>query len=267
MASADRRACAPLASMLNGLPTRQIKDVMLEVMPYLTVPNLRKELLIASLIDFVVESPHRLADACKLTVKGINKSYLLMLIREHDPRTSGKLAKAELIDHFIRLNAPLASAPKVDEPCTAIVLYDKSNIAGQLVDIGKHGNKLIKIKKRLMKTWLKGGRLMRRKAVSAAMICEMKSCLTRGKWKKWTVTSLKEHVALTVGVCLDAGHALIFFHRKLQQLLPRKRKRIMRPENNKDYSVPKTGCSFIADAGQWREICAMHREDAPFCKW
>ena len=183
LASADRRACAPLASMLNGLPTRQIKDVMLEVMPYLTVPNLRKELLIASLIDFVVESPHRLADACKLTVKGINKSYLLMLLREHDPRTSGKLAKAELIDHFIRLNAPLASAPKVDEPCTAIVLYDKGSIArgcehgghaGQLVDIGKHGNKLIKTKKRLIKTWMKGARLMRRKALSLAMIHEIK---------------------------------------------------------------------------------------------
>ena len=146
MASADRRACAPLAGMLNGLPARQIKEVMLQVMPCLTVPNMRKESLIVSLIDFVVGAPPRaLADTCKLTVKGINKSYLLMLIREHDPRTSGKLSKAALIDHFISLNTPLASARKVDEPCTAIVLYDKSKGAReceqgghyeQMVDIG-----------------------------------------------------------------------------------------------------------------------------------
>ena len=274
MASADRRACAPLAGMLNGFSTVQIKAVMLEVMPFLTVPKMRKESLIASLIDFVVDRPHHvLADTCKLTVKGIQKSYLLMLIREHDPRTPANLSKAALIDRFISLNTPLASVPKVDEPCTAIVLYDKNKVdrecghAGQLVDIGKHGNKLIKIKKRLMKTWTKGARLMRRKAVSAAMIREMRNCLSRGRWKKWTVASLKDHVASAVGVRLDAGHAMIFFHKKLQQYLPRKSKKIKGPMTHTHYSVHKAGCSFIADPGQWREMHAMFREDTPFCKW
>ena len=278
MESADRRACAPLAGMLNGLPVVQIKALMLEVMPILRLPSGRKESLIASLIDYVVDSPHRvLADTCKGTVKGFRKRYLFMLIREHDPRTPLSLSKAALIDHFISLNKPLANTPKVDEPCTAIVLYDKSKVArecergnhsGQLVDIGKHGNKLIKLKKRLIKTWLKSGRLMRRKAVSAAMIREMRHCLSRGRWKTWTVASLKDHVASVVGVRLDAGHAMIFFHKKLQQYLPRKpKKKIKGPMTHRDYSVPTTGCSFIADPGQWREMRAMFREDIPFCKW
>ena len=276
MTSADRRPCAPLAGMLNGLPTQQIKDLMHQVMPILTIPKMRKEELIASLIDFLVGSPHRIADTCKATVKDIQKPYLSMLIRDIDPRTPRKLSKSGLIDHFISLNTPPASAPKVDEPCTAIVLYDKNNLArecgqgshdGQMVDIGKHGNKLIKTRKRLIKMWMKGGRLMRRKAVSAAMIREMRHCLSRGKWKNWTVTSLKDHVASVVGVRLDTGHALIFFHKKLQQYLPRKpkSKKIDGPVTHAHYSVPKAGCLFIADADQWREIRAMFREDKPFC--
>ena len=275
MTSADRRPCAPLAGMLNGLPTQQIKDLMHQVMPILTIPKMRKEELIASLIDFLVGSPHRIADTCKATVKDIQKPYLSMLIRDIDPRTPRKLSKSGLIDHFISLNTPPASAPKVDEPCTAIVLYDKNNLArecgqgshdGQMVDIGKHGNKLIKTRKRLIKMWMKGGRLMRRKAVSKAMIREMRHCLSRGKWKNWTVTSLKDHVASVVGVRLDTGHALIFFHKKLQQYLPRKpkSKKINGPVTHAHYSVPKAGCLFIADADQWREIRAMFREDKPF---
>ena len=265
--SADRQPLAPLIELLRGTTKRGIQDVMIDVMPMITAPNMRKEDLIAMLADYVRNSG-MLAVACNRALKGLNKKYLHMTLRQYDPSATEKRSKAAMIDHFIELNMPRESI-HYDVPCMAIVPY----VAGagtrvpdypahaQLVELGKKGQRLIKLKAKLIKNWMKGGRLMRRKHMSAAIAAELKRCLRRRLWKEWTVASLRQHVSSVVGSSLHAGQALIFFNRKLQQLLPRKRPRKKTPSVHQYFAVPKKGFTVISDPIQWREMKAMRIVD------
>jgi len=99
------------------------------------------------------------------------------------------------------------------------------------------------------------------KYMSAAIAAELKRCLRRRLWKEWTVASLRQHVSSVVGSSLHAGQALIFFNRKLQQLLPRKRPRKKTPSVHQYFAVPKKGFTVISDPIQWREMKAMRIVD------
>ena len=106
---------------------------------------------------------------------------------------------------------------------------------------------------------------MRRKLLSAAMVVELKRCLRPKTWRQWTVISLRDHVSPVVGRSLHGGHALIFFNRKLQQLLPRKKK-ISKKKTliiHKDFAVPAHNFTVIADPVQFRELRAMRKQDMP----
>ena len=264
--SADRQPLAPLIELLRGTTKRGIQDVMIDVMPMITAPNMRKEDLIAMLADYV-RNPGMLAVACSRALKGMTKKYLHMTLRQYDPSAAEKRSKAAMIDHFIELNVGRESIHD-DVPCMAIVPYDAGGgtrvsdypAHAQLVELGKKGRKLVKLKAKLIKKWLKGGRLIRRKYMSATIAAELRRCLRQGQ-KGWTVASLRQHVSSVVGISLHAGQALIFFNRKLQQLLPRKRQRTNKPPVLKDCAVPTKGFAAISDPIQWREMKAMRSAD------
>ena len=98
--------------------------------------------------------------------------------------------------------------------------------------------------------------------LSKAIVAELKLCLRpRSKLMKWTVASLRDHVASVVGSSLHSGQALMFFNRKLQELLPKKRPKKKEVILHKGFAVPAKNVTFIADPIQLREMRAMHRQD------
>ena len=58
---------------------------MVKVMPIITAPNLRKDKFIVQLADYI-RSSGSLADVCKLSLKELRKDYLLMILRQYDPK-------------------------------------------------------------------------------------------------------------------------------------------------------------------------------------
>ena len=236
---------------------------MVEVMPMITAPNLKKDQLIDQLADYVRGSGP-LADVCKLSLKGLRKDYLHMILRQYDPKASQKMPKSAMIDRFIQLNERLRD----DGPCLAIVPYaadcgDRAaDFSNQIVDFEKSNRKMIKTKRKLMKKWTKGARLLCRKFLSKAIVDELKKCLRpRRELMKWTVASLRDHVASVVGRSLHGGQALMFFNRKLQELLPKRHPKKKGEIIHKDFAVPKATFTVIADPAQWREMMSMRRLD------
>ncbi len=56
----------------------------------------------------------------------------------------------------------------------------------------------------MIRKWLKGVRLIRRKLLSAAIVDELKRCLKRhGPCMQWTVAQLRDHVSTVVDCCAD----------------------------------------------------------------
>ena len=119
--SIDRQPLAPLVDLLRGFAKRDIQCVMLKVMPIITAPSLRKDQLIDQLADYV-RSYGSLADVCKLSVKGLRKDYLHMLLRQYDAKESSRMPKSAMIDKFIHLSMPHKSL-RDNGPCMAIVPY------------------------------------------------------------------------------------------------------------------------------------------------
>ena len=239
---------------------------MVEVMPIITAPNLRKDQLIDQLADYV-RSSGSLADVCKLSLKGLKKDYLHMILRQYDPKASQKMPKHAMIDRFIQLNLSGESL-RDDGPCLAIAPYaadcgDRAaDFSNQIVDFQKSSRKMIKIRNKMIKKWTKGASLLRRKLLSKAIVAEMKLCLRpRSKLMQWTVASLRDHVAFMVGSSLHGGQALMFFHKKLQELLPKRRPRKKKAIMHKDFAVPKATFTVISDPTQWREMLAMRKLD------
>ena len=119
-------------------------------------------------------------------------------------------------------------------------------------------------RKKMMRKWLKGARLIRRKLLSATIVDELKRCLKRhGPCMQWTVAQLRDHVSTVVACPIHGGQALIFFHKKLQQLLTKKRRRKPAPIVNEYCAVPKG--NFTADPVQFQELRAMRRHDFREC--
>ena len=235
-------------------------------MPYITAPNRKKEGLIQELADFVRSYGH-LADVCNSALKGYRKDYLCLFLRQYDPSVSHKKSKSALIDHFVSLNMSQEQL-RSDAPCLAIVPYvadcgvRTADCLGQIVDFSKTSRKMLKMKKKMIKRWIKGGRLIRRTTLSKAIVAELRVCLRSDRWRQWTVTSLRDHVSSVVGSSLHTGHARVFFHKKLQQLLPKKRlKKKMMVIACKEYALPSARFTCIADPVQWRELLAMRRHD------
>ena len=141
---------APLADFLKTSTRDSVKKLMFETMPILTVPNLTKEKLIDQLMDHV-RSSGALDRVCRSALKGINKDYLCMTLRQYEPKTAKNLRKSVLIDKFIQLNMPRADGVRDDGPCLAIVPYvDKmsADVPGQLVDFDDNKRKMRKTKKK-----------------------------------------------------------------------------------------------------------------------
>ena len=113
----------------------------------------------------------------------------------------------------------------------------------------------------MIKIWIKGARLIRRTVLSKAIVAELKLCLRPDRRMHWTVTSLRDHVSSVVGNSLHAGHGLVFFHKKLQQLLPNGRLKKKMLIAHRDYALPSARFTCIADPVQWRELLAMRRHD------
>ena len=237
---------------------------MVEVMPIITAPNLKKEQLIDQLADYV-RSSASLAAVCKLSLKGLKKDYLHLILRQYDPKASQKMSKPAMIDRFIQISD---ESLRDDGPCLAIVPYaaecgDRAaDFSDQLVDFEKSSRKMTKIRNRMIRKWTKGGSLLRRKFLSKAIVAELKLCLRpRSKLRQWTVASLREHVASVVGSSLHGGQALMFFIKKLQELLPKHRPKKKAEIIHKDFAVPNATLTVIADPAQWREMKAMRRLD------
>ena len=53
----------------------------------------------------------------------------------------------------------------------------------------------------------------------------------------------------------------MFFNRKLQELLPKRRPKKGEKIIHKDFAVPKATFTVIADPAQWREMMSMRRLD------
>ena len=271
---ADRQPFAPLVELLRGFAKREIHTIMVEVMHIITAPNLRKDQLIDQLADYV-RSSGSLADVCKLSLKGFRKDYLLMILRQYDPKASQKMPKSVMIDRFIQLNRadgqPLRADGqhlRADGPCLAIVPYvaaagDRAaDFSDQMVDFEKSNRKMRKTRRKLIKTWTKGARLLCRKLLSKKIVAELKLCLRpRSKLMQWTVASLRSHASSVVGRSLHGGQALMFFNRKLQELLPKRRPKKKELIIHKDFAVPKATFTVIADSARWRDMMAMRRLD------
>ena len=194
---------------------------MVEVMPIITAPTGKKDELINKLADHVRNSGS-LADVCKLSLKGLRKDHLHMILRQYDPKASHKMQKSAMIDRFIE---KCDESLRDDGPCLAIVPYvADADCSNQVVDFEKNNRKMRKVARKQIKKWAKGARQLARKFLSRAIVAELKLCLRdRSQLMEWTVRSLREHVGSVVGKSLHSGQALMFFHRKLQELLPKKR--------------------------------------------
>ena len=57
---------------------------MVDVMPIIIAPKLRREELIDQLADYV-RSSGLLVDVCNSAVKGLRKDYLHIILRQYDP--------------------------------------------------------------------------------------------------------------------------------------------------------------------------------------
>ena len=145
-ASVDLQPLVPLVDLLRGSTNREIKNLMMDVMAILVVPNLKKEELIDKLADHV-RSSGSVADVCNKAVKGLKKDYLYMILRQYDSKTTMNMRKSAMIDHFISLNMPRESLPD-DGPCTAIVPYvapggaREADFPGQVVDFDDTNRKM-----------------------------------------------------------------------------------------------------------------------------
>ena len=143
-ASVDLQPLVPLVDLLRGSTNREIKNLMMDVMAILVVPNLKKEQLIDKLADHV-RSSGSVADVCNKAVKGLKKDYLLMILRQYDSKTTMNMRKSAMIDHFISLNMP---RKMMDGPCTAIVPYvapggaREADFPGQVVDFDDTNRKM-----------------------------------------------------------------------------------------------------------------------------
>lgn len=262
--SIARQPLAPLVDLLRGFTKREIQSIIVEVMPIITAPNLRKDQSIDQLADYI-RSSGSLADVCKLSLKGLRKEYLHMILRQYDPKASQKMPKSAMIDRFIQLND---ESLRDDGPCLATVPYTAdcgdraADFSNQMVDFEKSNRKMRKTKRNMIKKWTKGARLLCRKFLSKAIVAELKTCLwPRSKLMQWTVASLRDHVASVVGRSLHGGQALMFFNRKLQELLPKRRPKKKEEIIHKDFAVPKANFKVIADPTQWREMMSMRRLD------
>ena len=212
--SAVHQPLAPLVDLLRGFSNRAIQSIMVDVMPIIIAPQLRKEELINQLADYV-RSSGLLVDVCNSAVKGLRKDYLHMILRQYDPKADQKRPRSAMIDHFTRLNMPKADENLRDDgPCLAIVPYladcgaRTADFHAQVVDYDSCGRTMRKTKREMNKKWMKGARLLRRKLLSKAIVAELKRCLRgNGFLMQWTVASLRDHVSSVVDKPLHSGHA------------------------------------------------------------
>ena len=230
-------------------------------MPIITAPTGKKDELINKLADHV-RNYGSLADVCKLSLKGLKKDHLHMILRQYDPKASHKMQKSAMIDRFIE---KCDESLRDDGPCLAIVPYvADADCSNQVVDFEKNNRKMRKVARKQIKKWAKGARLLARKFLSKAIVAELKLCLRdRSQLMEWTVRSLREHVGSVVGKSLHHGQGLMFFHRKLQELLPKKKRRKRKEVIilHKSFAVPAKNATFIADPIQLREMRDMHMQD------
>ena len=137
--SIARQPLAPLVDLLRGSTKHRIQSIMVEVMPIITAPNLKKEQLIDQLADYV-RSSASLAAVCKLSLKGLKKDYLHLILRQYAPKASQKMSKPAMIDRFIQISD---ESLRDDGPCLAIVPYaaecgDRAaDFSNQTVDLRK----------------------------------------------------------------------------------------------------------------------------------
>ena len=158
--SADKRPLAPLIDFLFGSTVPEIKRIMVEVMPILSAPNKRKAELIDQLVDFV-RSSDCLIDVWSSAFKKSSQTCVRMILRQYDPKASQKMPKSAMIDRCIQLN----ESRRDDGPCLAIVPYaaGAADFSNLIVDFEKRQSKMKKTKRKLMKKWTKGARLLCRK--------------------------------------------------------------------------------------------------------
>lgn len=245
---------------------------MVDVMPIIIAPKLRKEELIDQLADYV-RSSGLLVDVCNSAVKGLSKDYLHMILRQYDPKADQKRPRSAMIDHFTKLNMPEADENLRDDgPCLAIVPYladcgaRTADFHAQVVDYESCGRKLRKTQRKMNKKWMKGARLLRRQFLSKAIVAELKRCLRgNGFLMQWTVASLRDHVSSVVDKPLHSGHARVFFNKKIQEVLCSKYKKPWKKKaaliTHKHFAVPRKNFTLIADPEQWREMVAMRTQD------
>ena len=272
---------APLVDFLSGLQNGVIADIMLDVMPIVRVPKLSQKKMIDQLIDYV-RSSGMLVEVCNSAAKFLTKEYLHMILRQYDPKANQKRPKREMIEQFVKLmnikegDENLCDDGQADGPCLAIVPCSDADFPAcgarwadfpaQVVDYESCGRQMRKTKRKLIKKWFKGARLLRRKFLSKAIVKELKRCLDDGLLMQWTVATLRDHVSSVVDKPLHSGHARVFFNKKVQEVLISKR---MKPRSRKkpkvvlmsEFAVPKKKFTMIADDAQWREMSAMRAQD------
>ena len=238
------------------------------------VVQCRVSWLIKQLADYV-RSSGVLNDVCNCAVKGLKKNFLHMILRQYDPEADQKRPRSAMIDHFTKLNMADAEEKlqEADHYGAQKMIVELGNLQDtQVVDFESSGRKLRKVQRKMHEKWMKGARLLRRKFLSKATVAELKRCL-RGDGSctfkviadRWTVASLRDHVASVVDHPLQSGHARVFFNMKLQDLLfsrtyKRSRKKVARVMK-RDFAVPRKNFTVIADPERWREMMAMRSQD------
>ena len=92
---------------------------MVDVMPIMVAPKLRKEKLIGQLVDFA-RSSGLLVDVCTSAVKALklSKDFLHMTLLQYDPTGDERRTKKEMVEHFAKLNMPEVDGNfRDDGPC------------------------------------------------------------------------------------------------------------------------------------------------------
>jgi hypothetical protein len=157
-----------LLDRLRDFSIREIKRIMVDVMPMLSAPNKKKAELIDQLVNFA-RSPGCLFDVCKSAIKDFKKDDIHTILLQYDPKADQKWTKSAMIEHFAELNMPeVGTNLRDDGPCLAIVPYvadcgaQTADCHAQVVDYESNDRKMRKAQRTLYKKWLNGARFLRR---------------------------------------------------------------------------------------------------------
>ena len=126
-ARVSKSSLAPWVDLLKTYSKPKIQKIMVDAMPIIIAPDLRKGKLIDQLVAFVLGSESLadvLAAVCTSALENLTVDMIHRLLRQWDPKSKWKRVRKPMIEHFIQLNMPQVDGNLHDDgPCLTIVPY------------------------------------------------------------------------------------------------------------------------------------------------